>query len=101
MVDTQPPPTPVPPDPPEDAGPDVGSEAWETVQETRNKRKDFGAGIGFLTGENIRRFLFEMNVQANVNDETDLSKYNLHSIHKEFVAKLLASPTLPTKPPKP
>ena len=70
-----------------DTEPAEGSEAWHLVQENRAKRKNFGAGIGFVADEKIRTFVFEMSFKSKT-DANNMT-INLYQPHKEFIAKLL------------
>jgi hypothetical protein len=53
MVDNPPVPA-APPDPPEVSGPIEGSDEWKQVQGIKDKRREFGAGVAFPTGNKIR-----------------------------------------------
>jgi hypothetical protein len=91
MVDTTFMPT-VPPDPPEASGPIDGSLDWTAVEETKKKRREFGAGIAFPTGDKIWHFVLEIRFKQKLDDtDADGSTLNLHGINREFVAKLMAS----------
>jgi hypothetical protein len=62
------------------------------VEEIKKKRCEFGAGIAFPTGDKIRHFVLEIRFKQKLDDTVaDGSTLNLHGIHHEFVAKLIAS----------
>ena len=88
MVDIPPPPPPPPPVPPEEPGPDVNSDEWHVVNATKNKRRDFGAGIGFTTSEKIRHFHLEVTVNAEYGQDDEVP--NLYELHPAFVEKLMS-----------
>jgi hypothetical protein len=91
MVDNPSVPT-VPLDPPEVSGPIDGSSDWTAVEEVKKKCREFGAGIAFPTGDKIRHFVLEIRFKQKLDDTVaDDSALTLHSIHREFVAKLMAS----------
>jgi hypothetical protein len=91
MVDNPSVPT-VPPDPPKASGPIDGPSDWTAVEETKKKRREFGAGIAFPTGDKIRHFVLEIRFKQKLdNTAADGSTLNLHGIHREFVSKLMAS----------
>jgi hypothetical protein len=89
MAESIPPPPPPPPLlpaplPPEAPNPTDGTEEWHKQEETRGKRKAYGAGIGFLTGEKIRTFIIEMSFPAT----EDQASINMHTPHKAFITAL-------------
>jgi hypothetical protein len=62
------------------------------VEETKKKRREFGARIAFPTGDKIRHFVLEIRFKQKLDDTAaDGSTLNLHGIHGEFVSKLMAS----------
>jgi hypothetical protein len=74
------------------SGPTNGSSDWSAVEEVKKKRLEFGAGIAFPTGDKICHFMFKIRFKQKLDDTVaDGSTLNLHGIHCEFVAKLMAS----------
>jgi hypothetical protein len=90
MVDSPPPLVPPLPAPPEEPGPDVGSEAWQTAQDIKSKRRNHGAGVGFVTDQKIRQFYLEMSFKDKIDEEDTTTTQNLHGLHREFIEKLLS-----------
>jgi hypothetical protein len=89
MVDNPPVPT-TPPDPPEESGPIEGSDEWKVVQGIKDKRREFGAGVAFPTGNKIRHFVLEFRFKEKLNEaDAEGSTLNLHGLHREFVETLM------------
>jgi hypothetical protein len=77
---------PPPPPNPHDTGPAQGSAAWILIQENNTKRKNFGAGLGFVSDEKIRHFELEMSFATKADTSSSI---NLYTPHKAFITKLL------------
>jgi hypothetical protein len=81
-----------PPDPPEVSGPIEGSDEWTKVQAIKDKRREFGAGVAFPTGNKIRHFVLEFRFKEKLDEAVaDGSTLNLHGLHREYVEKLMAN----------
>jgi hypothetical protein len=88
MVDDSPPVPQTTPGPPKDPGPTTGSNEWIQVQETKQRRRENGAGIAFSTGKSIKEFVLEIMFKEKADDETSGDLPNLNAIHRGFVSKL-------------
>jgi hypothetical protein len=76
------------PGPPKDPGPAAGTDEWIKVQETKQHRRENGAGIAFSTGKSIKEFVLEIMFKEKADDETSGNLPNLNSIHRGFASKL-------------
>jgi hypothetical protein len=77
--------------PAKDPDPAEGSEEWHTQQENKTKRKNFGAGIGFASDQQIHSFTFEMTFKSQMDEATTV--INLYTPHKNFIEQLFALTT--------
>jgi hypothetical protein len=88
MVDDSPPVPLLTPGPPKDPGPAAGTDEWIKVQETKQRRRENGAGVAFSTGKSIKEFVLQIMFKEKADDETSGNLPNLNSIHHDFASKL-------------
>jgi hypothetical protein len=81
------PPPPMPPA--KEPDPVEGSEEWHRKEENKTKHKNFGAGIGFTSDQQIRSFVFEMTFKSQIDEATTV--INLYTPHKNFHCPALCS----------
>jgi hypothetical protein len=91
MVDN-PPAQAAPPDPPEVSGLNERPSKWTVGDEVKKKCQEHGAGVAFPSGNKIRHFVLELRFKEKLEEAVaNGSTLNLHSFHREFIEKLMAS----------